>query len=107
MANVKGPRVVLQSRSGLQGFSSCCAAAVTFMDAGAGADMVLCCKACYHAVETVAVAADDDARFDAIITAFIREEATYRETLAALAALPSSGLVVPTVGYRIRFRQEG
>lgn len=56
--------------TGLEGWTSCCNAAVTYFDS------TLCCKACYEVVEALPLAGDAGVEMDAIVMEVIRAEIT-------------------------------
>lgn len=58
------PTVPIAS-NGLEGWTSCCAAAVTY------SETALCCKACWNEVDTVRLEGDDGVALGVIVEAVI------------------------------------
>jgi hypothetical protein len=66
---------------GLEGWTSCCAAAVTF------SETTLCCKACWQEVEMVALGDEQGAALSQIVRDVITEKITASEGVKRQQAL--------------------
>lgn len=76
---------------GLEGWTSCCDACVTY-----SGDGVLCCKACWNEVDTVALDPANGAALSVIVTAVINGDITPDEGVRRQAALLATATTTPT-----------
>ena len=81
--------------NGLEGWTSCCDASVTFHD------VTLCCKACWREVAPVTLDARTGRKLDAIVMAVIDGDMCPNDGVAAQKAL-LAGILVPEPGSRAR-----